>query len=155
MYSITSGCLVTRDHTQAACLTLHRSQPQVKLAIQGAVQLSGPIDVLICNAGSAQPGYFHDQDVEIFASAMKLNYMGIVNTVKAAYDDMVRRGTGQICLVASTMSLMGFVGYASYAPTKWAVRGLADCLRNEVRTQLWSCEQDSYAAMYSLTVCMQ
>ena len=26
----------------------------------------------------------------------------------------------------------GFTGYGSYAPTKWAVRGLADCLRNEV-----------------------
>ncbi len=99
------------------------------------MQLSGPIDVLICNAGSAQPGYFHDQEAEVFDSAMKLNYMGIVNTVKAAYDDMVRRGKGHICLVASTMSLMGFVGYSSYAPTKWAVRGLADCLRNEVSTQ--------------------
>lgn len=26
----------------------------------------------------------------------------------------------------------GFAGYTSYAPTKWALRGLADCLRNEV-----------------------
>jgi 3-dehydrosphinganine reductase len=26
----------------------------------------------------------------------------------------------------------GFTGYASYAPSKWAVRGLCDCLRNEV-----------------------
>ena len=30
-------------------------------------------------------------------------------------------------------SLAGFSGYASYAPSKWALRGLADCLRNEVR----------------------
>lgn len=27
----------------------------------------------------------------------------------------------------------GFAGYSAYAPTKWAVRGLADTLRNEVR----------------------
>lgn len=27
--------------------------------------------------------------------------------------------------------LAGFAGYSSYCPTKWAVRGLADCLRNE------------------------
>ncbi|KDD72779.1 hypothetical protein H632_c2912p1, partial [Helicosporidium sp. ATCC 50920] len=26
-----------------------------------------------------------------------------------------------------------FAGYSSYAPSKWALRGLADCLRNEVR----------------------
>ena len=24
-------------------------------------------------------------------------------------------------------------GYCSYAPTKWALRGLADCLRNELQ----------------------
>ncbi len=29
----------------------------------------------------------------------------------------------------------GFTGYASYAPSKWAVRGLCDCLRSEVRSR--------------------
>ena len=28
---------------------------------------------------------------------------------------------------------VGFTGYAAYAPSKYAVRGLAECLRNEVR----------------------
>jgi hypothetical protein len=105
---------------------------QVQSAVQAAVQLSGPLDVLICNAGSARPGYFHEQGIEVFEQQMRLNYLGVVNTVKAAYDGMVRRGSGHLCLVASTMALMGFVGYSSYAPSKWAVRGLGDCLRNEV-----------------------
>lgn len=39
---------------------------------------------------------------------------------------------GHIVLIGSVMSLIGFVGYSSYAPTKWAIRGLADCLRNEL-----------------------
>ena len=106
--------------------------PQVQAAVQAATQLSGPVDVLICNAGSAKPGYFHAQGVEVFEQQMRLNYLGVVHTVKAAYDAMVARGSGHICLVASTMALMGFVGYSSYAPSKWAVRGLGDCLRNEV-----------------------
>ena len=29
--------------------------------------------------------------------------------------------------------MAGFSGYGSYAGTKWAVRGFADCLRNEAR----------------------
>ena len=29
-------------------------------------------------------------------------------------------------------SLAGFAGYTAYAPSKYALRGLADCLRNEV-----------------------
>jgi 3-dehydrosphinganine reductase len=31
------------------------------------------------------------------------------------------------------MSLLNFVGYAAYAPSKWALRGLAEGLRNELQ----------------------
>jgi 3-dehydrosphinganine reductase len=30
------------------------------------------------------------------------------------------------------MSLIGFIGYSAYAPTKWALRGFADSIRNEL-----------------------
>jgi len=33
---------------------------------------------------------------------------------------------------AHSSSLLGFAGFSSYAPSKWAVRGLADCLRSEL-----------------------
>ena len=39
---------------------------------------------------------------------------------------------GRLVLVSSTMALTGFAGYASYGPGKHALRGLADCLRNEL-----------------------
>lgn len=39
---------------------------------------------------------------------------------------------GRLVLVSSTLGLTGMVGYASYAPTKFAVRGLAECLRQEL-----------------------
>jgi len=54
-----------------------------------AEQSMGPIDILVCNAGSSTPGYFHDQDIEVFERMMKLNYMGSLHTVKAVYDGMV------------------------------------------------------------------
>lgn len=43
-------------------------------------------------------------------------------------------GTNFWALAATAPGCMdaGFTGYASYAPSKWAVRGLCDCLRNEV-----------------------
>lgn len=39
---------------------------------------------------------------------------------------------GKLVLVSSTVGLSGMIGYASYAPTKFAVRGLAECLRQEL-----------------------
>ena len=34
---------------------------------------------------------------------------------------------------SSAVAFSGFVGYAQYAPSKFALRGLADCLRNELK----------------------
>jgi 3-dehydrosphinganine reductase len=50
---------------------------------------------------------------------------------------MIRtRKKGKICFVSSTLGYMALVGYASYAPAKHALRGLADTLRSEL--QLYS-----------------
>ena len=35
-------------------------------------------------------------------------------------------------IVASGAAVVSFMGYTSYAPTKWALRGFADALRNEM-----------------------
>lgn len=35
-------------------------------------------------------------------------------------------------MVGSTASLLGLIGYAAYAPPKFAVKGLAECLRAEL-----------------------
>ena len=34
---------------------------------------------------------------------------------------------------ASAAAVVSYIGYASYSPTKYALRGLADALRNELR----------------------
>lgn len=39
---------------------------------------------------------------------------------------------GRIVLVSSTLGLMGIVGYSQYSPTKHALKGLAECLRQEL-----------------------
>lgn len=50
---------------------------------------------------------------------------------------MIRtRKKGKICFVSSTLGYMSMIGYASYAPAKHALRGLADALRSEL--QLYS-----------------
>ena len=41
-------------------------------------------------------------------------------------------GSGQLVLVASAAALIGLYGYSSYAPSKFAVRGLAEALRSEL-----------------------
>ncbi|EFJ49321.1 hypothetical protein VOLCADRAFT_90131 [Volvox carteri f. nagariensis] len=106
---------------------------QVLETLAAAVQDLGPVDLLICNAGAAHLGYFHENDLETFRQQMELNFFGVLNVVHAVYGDMVRRNQGHICLVGSALSTFGLVGYSAYCPSKYAVKGLADCLRNELQ----------------------
>ena len=39
---------------------------------------------------------------------------------------------GRIVMISSTLGLMGMIGYSQYSPTKFALRGLAECLRQEL-----------------------
>jgi short-subunit dehydrogenase len=74
-----------------------------------------------------------DQSPEIFEKAMRLNYFGALNAVRAVLPQMLSRSSGgKIVLVASAAGVCGFAGFSSYAPTKWALRGFGDCLRNEL-----------------------
>jgi 3-dehydrosphinganine reductase len=104
----------------------------VRAAFKRAAAAAGDIDVLVACAGASHPGYFLDQDIEVFDRSMRLNYLGTVAAVKAAAPGMCARGEGHIVLVASAAAVISFIGYSSYAPTKFALRGLADSLRNEL-----------------------
>eukprot|EP00308_Calcidiscus_leptoporus_P022478 CAMPEP_0119399696 /NCGR_PEP_ID=MMETSP1334-20130426/141492_1 /TAXON_ID=127549 /ORGANISM="Calcidiscus leptoporus, Strain RCC1130" /LENGTH=371 /DNA_ID=CAMNT_0007423593 /DNA_START=65 /DNA_END=1180 /DNA_ORIENTATION=+ len=107
-------------------------QAALSEAISQATTVHGSIDVLICNAGSATPGLFLDMPVETFAKQMDVNYLGTLRCIKAVTPSMVQRGDGQVIIVASACAVVSFLGYSSYAPTKFALRGLADALRNEL-----------------------
>ena len=76
---------------------------------------------------------------------MMINYMGTVHCVKAALPDMLApparspatsaaqsRG-GRIVFVSSQVGQLGMFGYSAYSPTKFAVRGLAECLYPELK----------------------
>ncbi|KAL4448139.1 hypothetical protein ABPG75_005358 [Micractinium tetrahymenae] len=105
---------------------------KLRAVVEQAEQAAGPIEVLICNAGLSVPGLFIEQDPEVFEHQMRVNYLGTVNTVQAVLPGMLRQRRGRVVVVTSGLAILGFAGYCSYAPTKWALRGLADCLRNEL-----------------------
>eukprot|EP00756_Hemistasia_phaeocysticola_P062956 Hpha_TRINITY_DN6432_c0_g1::TRINITY_DN6432_c0_g1_i1::g.127::m.127/K04708/E1.1.1.102; 3-dehydrosphinganine reductase len=108
------------------------SAGSVSDAIDSAVAEFGTPHGLIACAGSAKPGYFLEQGNEVFERTMDLNYMGNVRVIKKVAPLMVDRRDGDIMIVSSAAGVCTFIGYASYSPSKFAQRGLADALRNEL-----------------------
>jgi 3-dehydrosphinganine reductase len=107
-------------------------QSAVLAALAEAERVHGPVDVLVTSAGVAQPGYFEQVPVAVFARAMAVNYFGTLYPLKALVPAMRQRGRGAVVLISSGAGLCGIFGYTPYAPSKFALRGLAESLRAEL-----------------------
>jgi 3-dehydrosphinganine reductase len=108
-------------------------EAQARAAAEQAAKGLGPPDILINDAGTSHPGYFLEMDAKIFRDTMETNYYGTLNMIRAVAPEMVRRGKGHLVNVSSAAAYLALFGYSSYAPTKWAVRGLSDALRYELK----------------------
>eukprot|EP00755_Sulcionema_specki_P006143 Sspe_Gene.34669::Locus_16834_Transcript_1_4_Confidence_0.500_Length_1900::g.34669::m.34669/K04708/E1.1.1.102; 3-dehydrosphinganine reductase len=104
----------------------------VKRALDDATTAHGAPDILLSCAGTSYPGYFLDQEVGTFQRTIDLNYMGTVRVVKNLTPKMIAKGGGHIMIVSSAAGVVSFIGYSSYSPSKFALRGFADSLRNEL-----------------------
>lgn len=105
----------------------------VLAALRIAEATHGPVDVLITSAGVARPGYFEEIPVSVFERTMAVNYFGTLYAIKAVAPGMRQRGRGAIVLVSSGAGLVGLFGYTAYSPSKFALRGLAESLRGELK----------------------
>jgi 3-dehydrosphinganine reductase len=102
-------------------------------AVEAAEKALGPLDLVINNAGVTHPGYFQDLPAEIFRRMMEINYFGTLNICRAAVPGMIRRGSGHLVNVSSLVGIIAAFGYSAYGASKWAVRGLTDVLRYELK----------------------
>ncbi|EGD83316.1 hypothetical protein PTSG_03924 [Salpingoeca rosetta] len=108
------------------------NEKQMNEAVQQADEQFGPVKYLICSAGLAKPGYFLETPTSVYRQQMDLNYFGCLHAAKAAVPSMKKSGGGTVVFVSSAVVFAGMVGYSQYAPSKYALRGLTDCLRNEL-----------------------
>ena len=105
---------------------------QVVAALREAREQHGPVGALITCAGRGGAGYFTAHDDDEFARQMAVNYFGTLHPIRACLDDL-RATRGSITCVLSVVAFLGVFGYSAYAPSKYAVRGLTEVLRSELR----------------------
>ena len=109
------------------------NREEAEEAIQAAIaQLSSP-NILITSAGIAHPGYFQELPLEIFERTIAVNYFGSLYCIKAALPSMIEQRKGHIVLISSGAGLIGIYGYTAYSASKFAIRGLAESLRGEIK----------------------
>jgi 3-dehydrosphinganine reductase len=90
-------------------------------------------DFLVNSAGASRPGLFSEMDIDHFQNLMDINYFGTLYPIKSVLPGMIKRGSGHITLISSIAGFAGIYGYSAYGATKYAVVGLADVLRVELK----------------------
>ena len=108
---------------------------EISTAIDRAIATLGTPQLLVTSAGIAHPGYFAQIPIEIFEQTMAINYFGTLYAIRAVLPAMKEAGRGNIALISSGAGLIGIYGYTAYCPSKFALRGLAESLRGELKPE--------------------
>lgn len=93
----------------------------------------GHVDILINNAGVGVGGTLLDTSIEDYEWIFSINYWGVLYGLKAFLPHMVARKYGHIVNTASGAGLCSIPAMSAYCSTKFAVVGLSETLRAEIK----------------------
>jgi NAD(P)-dependent dehydrogenase (short-subunit alcohol dehydrogenase family) len=105
---------------------------QCRHAVEAAVERFGQLDVLLCSAGLSMRGDFADSDLAAMERVIRVNFFGTLYCTHFALPH-VKRSRGSLVALSSMTGLRGTPTYALYGATKFAVQGLYEALRLELR----------------------
>ncbi len=107
----------------------------VDRTINAAADALGPPDMLINSAGILRESYFEKQPLETFREVLGINFFGTLHCIKAVLPLFRKKGEGRIVNISSMGGLTGAFGYSAYCSSKFAVVGLTETLRAELKPQ--------------------
>ncbi|OZI62522.1 SDR family NAD(P)-dependent oxidoreductase [Bordetella genomosp. 11] len=103
----------------------------VRQACAAAARASGPIGILVNNAGQARSERFDRTDAALWESMLAVNLSGPFHCIQAVLPGMLQEGWGRIVNVASTAGLAGYAYVSAYCAAKHGVIGLTRALALE------------------------
>ncbi|QRY47643.1 SDR family NAD(P)-dependent oxidoreductase [Mycolicibacterium boenickei] len=94
----------------------------------------GQVDLLVNNAGVGLVGGFLDTNVKDWQWLININLMGVVHSCDAFLPGMIESGRGgHVVNLSSAAGLLANPQLTAYSATKFAVLGLSEALRMELK----------------------
>jgi NAD(P)-dependent dehydrogenase (short-subunit alcohol dehydrogenase family) len=104
-----------------------------KKAMDEVADRFGNIDLLINNAGITHRSAFAETDSAVYRRIMEVNYFGSLYCTQAALPQLIKN-KGLIIVISSIAGFAPLLGRTGYAASKYALHGLFDSLRTELKS---------------------
>jgi len=101
-------------------------------AIERVTTQTGPIDVLVNNAGYGYEGTLEESPLDDLRRQFDVNVFGAVAMIKAVLPGMRMRRSGHIVNITSMGGFITMPGIAYYCGSKFALEGISETLAKEV-----------------------
>ncbi|VXB53856.1 SDR family oxidoreductase [Arthrobacter sp. 8AJ] len=102
-------------------------------AVKAAAARTGPVDVLVNNAGVVSGHRLLDATDEAIERTMHVNVMALYWVTRAFLGGMAERGHGTVVTIASAAGMVGVARQTDYSASKFAAFGFTESLRAELR----------------------
>ena len=105
----------------------------VERCVRDVLAKTGRIDVLVNNAGYLVAGAVEEVSIEEARRQLETNFFGVARMVKAVAPHMREERRGHIITISSLAGLVPVPFWGYYNASKFAVEGLIETLRYELR----------------------
>ena len=102
-------------------------------AVAKVVAEFGGMDILVNNAGFGRFAPLIEMDREVFEEVFRTNVTGAMLMAREAARHFVAQNSGHLINISSTSGLSGGKTSTAYSGSKFALRGMTECWRAELR----------------------
>jgi short-subunit dehydrogenase len=110
-----------------------RNANEITEVINRLIQEDKKIDIWFNNAGYGQAGALEDIRTEVLKEQFENNVFGLHECTRQIIPIMRKQGYGKIIQHSSVLGLISLFGRGSYNASKYAIEGLTDTLRLELK----------------------
>jgi len=108
-------------------------EADAKRSVAEVVAKRGHLDILVNNAGYGLFKPLVDTALEELEALYRTNVFGPFLMAREAAKHFMERGSGEMINIASTSALKGSASRTAYGSSKFALRGMTECWRDELR----------------------
>ncbi len=101
--------------------------------VRSVVEAHGRLDILVNNAGFGLFKPLVDTTLEELEAVYHTNVFGPFLMTREAARQFIAQGGGELINIASTSALRGSATRTAYGSSKFALRGMTECWRDELR----------------------